>query len=131
MLDRRARKLEAPKAPWAPFPLVELAILVGMVLIVTGFLLGGDRAGGLLVAGFSLVTLAGLELAIREHLAGYRSHSILLAGAIAIVLIVPLFFFTKLPYEVLLILGVVFFAAAFQGLRAIFMRRSGGLGFRA
>ncbi|MCW3011097.1 MAG: hypothetical protein JWO90_1501 [Solirubrobacterales bacterium] len=129
--DRRARKLEAPKAPWAPFPLVELAVLVGMVLILVGFLLGGDQAGRLLVIGFSLVSLAGLELSVREHLAGYRSHSTLLAGATAILLVVPLFFLTSLPSEVLLILGAAFFAAAFQGLRSVFTRRSGGLGFRA
>ena len=129
--DRRARKLSAPPAPWAPFPLVELAILAGMVLIVTGFVLGGDRAGSLLVAGFALVSIAALELSVREHRAGYRSHSTLLAGAAAVVLIIPIFFLTAVPYEVLLILGVVFFAAAFQGLRAVFARRSGGLGFRA
>ena len=129
--DRRSRKLEAPKAPWAPFPLSELAILVGMVLIVVGFVLGGDRAGGLLVAGFALVSLAALEVTIREHLAGYRSHSTLLAGALAIVLVVPFFFLTSVPYEALLVLGVVAFAAAFQGMRMLFARRSGGLGFRA
>ncbi len=128
--DHRSRKQEAPKAPWAPFPLGELAILAGMVLILVGFFLGGDRAGRLLVIGFSLVSLAGLELAIREHLAGFRSHSTLLGGAAAIVLVIPLFFLTSVPYEVLLILGVVFFAVFFQGLRTIFARRT-GLGFRA
>ena len=102
-----------------------------MVLIVTGFVLGGDQAGSLLVAGFALVSIAALELSVREHRAGYRSHSTLLAGAVAVVLVIPIFFLTAVPYEVLLILGVVFFAAAFQGLRAVFARRSGGLGFRA
>jgi len=38
---------------------------------------------------------------------------------------------TELPYEVLLVLGAAFFAAAFQGLRALFARRAQGLGFRA
>lgn len=128
--DRRARKLEAPKPPWAPVPLGELMILAGMVLILGGFVFGGDRAGRLLVIGFSLVTVAGLELAIREHASGYRSHSTLLAGAIAIVLDIPLFFLTSVPYEVLLILGVVVFAVAFQALRTTFARRS-GVGFRA
>lgn len=129
--DRRARKLEAPRAPWAPVPLTELAILAGMICILLGFFLGGDRAGLLLVVGFSLVSVAALELAVREHLAGYRSHSTLLAGAAAILLVVPFFFLTSLPYEVLLICGAAAFAAAFQGGRAIFARRTGGLGFRA
>lgn len=129
--DRRSRKLEAPRALWAPLPLGELTILAGMVLIVAGFLVGGDRAGLLLAIGFTLVSVAGLELAVREHVAGYRSHSTLLAGAGAIALIAPLYFLTPVPYEVLLILGVVFFAALFQGLRAVFARKTGGLGFRA
>lgn len=131
LVDRRARKQAAPKALWAPVPLGELAILVGMVLLVLGFFLGGDRAGRLLLIGFALVSVAGLELALREHLAGYRSHSSLLAGATAIVLVIPIYFLTSFPSEVLLILGVVFFGVAFQGLRTVFARRTGGLGFRA
>jgi hypothetical protein len=130
-LDRRARRDEAPKAPWAPFPLVELCVLVGMVLILVGFVAGGSQTGRLLVAGFALVSLAGVELAVREHLAGFRSHSALLAGCVAVVLVMPLFLLTGIPQEVLLVLGVVFFAAAFQGLRTVFTRRTGGLGFRA
>jgi len=129
--DRRARKQAAPRAPWAPFPLVELAVLAGMILILLGFFAGGDRAGRLLVVGFSLVSVAALELSIREHLAGYRSHSTLLAGAAAIVLVVPFFFLTRAPYEVLLVLGAGFFAAGFQGLRTLFTRKTGGVGFRA
>ncbi len=130
--ERRSRKLEAPKAPWAPFPLGELAILAGIVLILVGFASGRDRAGRLLVVGFSLVLAAGLELALREHVVGYRSHLTLLGGATAILLVAPLFLLTELPYEVLLVLGAAFFAAAFQGLRALFARRAQGLvGFRA
>src|SRR3954447_22582147 len=72
---RRARMDEAPKAPWSPFPLVELCILLGLILVVWGFAGGGDRKGALLGCGFALVSLAGLELAIREHFAGFRSHS--------------------------------------------------------
>ncbi len=131
LADRRSRKQEAPKAPWAPFPLGELATLVGLVLILVGFSASGDRAGRLLVIGVALVSLAGLELTAREHVSGYRSHSTLLGGAAAIVLVVPFFFLTRVPYEVLLILGVVFFAASFQALRTLFARKTGGLGFRA
>src|SRR4051794_16914105 len=64
-LDRRARMEEAPKAPWAPFPLVELCILLGIVAIVLGFADVGGKRGWLLIGGFTLVTLAALELAIR------------------------------------------------------------------
>jgi len=129
--DRRSRTQVAPRAPWAPLPLGELATLAGIVLIAVGFFQGGDRAGRLLVIGFALVSVAGLELAVREHVAGYRSHSTLLGGAGAIVLVIPLFLLTRAPYEVLLVLGVVLFAAFFHGLRTLFVRRTGGLGFRA
>jgi hypothetical protein len=129
--DRRARMDEAPKAPWSPFPLVELCILVAIVMIVAGFVAGGDRRGLLLGCGFALVSLASIELALREHFAGYRSHSSLLAGCCAIGSVAPLFFLTDLPYEVLLVVAAGVFAGAFWGLRRAFVRRTGGLGFRA
>lgn len=128
---RKARPQDAPKAPWSPFPLVELTILLGIVLIVLGLVGVGGRRGLFLVCGFALVTVAALELSLREHLAGYRSHSTLLAGAAAIAVDVPLFFLTRLPQEALLGVGVVVFGAAFAGLRAVFRRRTGGIGFRA
>jgi len=57
--------------------------------------------------------------------------STLLGGATAILFVVPLSLLTSVPYEVLLVLGAAFFAAAFQGLRTLFARRAQGLGFRA
>jgi hypothetical protein len=128
---RRARLEDAPKAPWSPFPLVELCILGGIVLVVWGVVGGSDRRGVLLGCGFALISVASLELALREHFAGYRSHSTLLAGAAAIVTDGPLFFLTSLPQEALLGVGVVVFAAAFAALRAAFRRRTGGMAFRA
>src|SRR4051812_26830668 len=71
----RAPMAEAPKAPWSPFPLVELCVLVALGLLVWGVLSDGSRRGALLACGIALASLAGLELAIREHFAGFRSHS--------------------------------------------------------
>jgi hypothetical protein len=130
-VDRRARLSQAPPAPWSPFPLVELCILAGLILIVVGFFAGGDRRGLLLVVGFALVSISAVELSIREHFAGFRSHTTLLAAMIAIVPVVPLYVATSLPQVVLLIIGVVLFLVAFGLLRATFARRTGGLGFRA
>jgi hypothetical protein len=128
---RRARLDEAPKAPWAPFPLVELCILISFALIIAGFVTNGPKRQVLLGCGFALVTLSALELSIREHFSGYRSHSSLLAGVAAILANVPLFFWTKFPQEVLLVVAVIVFGIAFWLLRGAFQRRSGGLGFRA
>jgi hypothetical protein len=130
-VDRRSRTSEAPPAPWSPFPLVELCILAGLVCIVVGFFAGGDRRGLLLVLGFALVSLSAIELSIREHFAGFRSHTTLLAAVIGLVPVVPLYIATSLPQIVLLITGVVVFFVAFGVLRAAFARRAGGLGFRA
>jgi hypothetical protein len=122
---------EAPKAPWSPFPLVELCILLGIVLIVLAVAGGPSKRTVLLACGFALVSLSGLELSLREHFAGFRSHSSLLAGAAAVAVDVPLYFLTKLPQEALLGVAVVVFALAFQLLRTAFRHRAGGLGFRA
>ena len=127
---RRARVDEAPKAPWSPFPLVELSILFGLILVVLGFAGVGGRRGVFLSCGFALVSLAALELAIREHFAGYRSHSTLLAGAAAVA-VDAILFWTKLPQEVLLAVGIVVFAAVFASLRQVFKRKTGGMAFRA
>lgn len=130
-LDRRARLDEAPKAPWSPFPLVELTVLIGIVLIVLGFVShSSHRRATLIVLGLALATLSGLELSIREHFAGYRSHSTLLAGACALVVAIPLFFF-GVPRDAVLVAAAGVFGLAFYLLRNAFARRTGGLGFRA
>jgi hypothetical protein len=129
--SRRARMEEAPKAPWSPFPLVELTILGGIVLLILGLTgVASDRIA-FIVCGLALVTVASLELSLREHFAGYRSHSSLLSGAAVVLVIAPLALFTGLPKLVLIIVGVLVFGACFHLLRAAFLRRTGGLGFRA
>ena len=122
---------QAPAAPWSPFPLTELVVLLAMALIVGGVLTDGGRRGALMGCGFALVSLAGLELALREHFAGYRSHSTLLGAACAIAVDAPLFLWTDLPQVVLLVIGVGIFVLVLTRLRRAFRARSGGLGFRA
>ena len=82
------------------------------------------------VCDFALVAVASLELSLREHFAGYRSHSTLLAAVAAIGAAVPIYFLTDWPYEAIGAIGLVVFGAAFAGLRAAFRRRTGGIGFR-
>lgn len=130
-LDRRARLAEAPPAPWSPFPLIEICILVGIIMIIIGFVDNSSRRGALLGFGFALVSLSAIELSIREHFAGFRSHTTILSAVCALVVCVPLFLFTKLPQEVLLVVAAVVFGVAVAVLRSAFARRAGGLGFRA
>lgn len=125
-----ARREDAPKAPWHPFPLVELAVFAGLVLLVSGFLIGGDARPVLIFGGLALVSVASLELAIREHFAGYRSHSALLAAVAGFGVAIPLWW-TPLPQEGLVVVFVLVAAAAFRSLRSAFAQRAGGLTWRA
>ena len=125
----RTRREEAPPAPWGRFPLVELCGLLALVLGVMGFVEGGRRGFVLLGCAMVLGSLAGLELSIREHFAGYRSHSSVLAGAVAVASGAALWF-AHVPQVAILPIAVAIFAAAFFAFREVFRRRSGGYGFR-
>jgi uncharacterized membrane protein HdeD (DUF308 family) len=109
-------------------PLTEFAILVGIVLLAVGFF-SEDRPAALL-AGFALVALASGELAAREHVAGYRSHTTLLSGLLAVALAVVLVV-AGVPQVVVLPIALAVGIGAVLQLRAVFKRASGGLGFRA
>jgi hypothetical protein len=121
--------VERPPAPWGKFPLVELCVLVALVIGVAGFIVGGRRGGIMLGAAGALGSLAGLELSIREHFAGFRSHSTVLAGAAGVAAMAVLFF-SRAPYGLMLAVGAIVFGGAFYALRELFKRRSGGWGFR-
>src|SRR5215217_3266139 len=122
---------ERPKPPWHPVPLVELSVLVGLVLIVVGFVSGidGDRGRVALLCGLALASLGGLDTALREHFAGFRSHSTVLAGLPAVLLAGALFF-ARAPWAAVAGVAVAGFVAAFWAMRAAFRRRSGGASFR-
>lgn len=77
---------ERPQAPWHPLPLSELLILVGVVGVVVAWLRGIQSEAALLGASIGAVAIGTVEVALREHLSGYRSHTILLAVIPAIVL---------------------------------------------
>ncbi len=129
-VSRRARMEDAPKAPWAPFPLTELVILLALVLLTLGFFSSGDRRGVLIGVGLVLASLAGGELAMREHFTGFRSHTTLLAG-LAGFLVGALAVALGAPKVAVLVIAIAVAAVCFPLLRRAFMRRSGGLGFRA
>jgi hypothetical protein len=79
--QRRPSRLEVrdgvarPDAIWAPFPLTEIGMAVGLVLFVLGF---ASSAPALFAAGVGVLVVVVAELCLREHLSGFRSHSILL-----------------------------------------------------
>ncbi len=126
---------EAPKPPWHPFPLTELVNLIGIVLAIVGIVWGsGDRQVALVGGGFALIALSSAELALREHLAGYRSHTLILSGipsvAVAGICWVLWHEWALIPKQVAPIALLAVFGFAFWQLRELFKRRSGGIGFR-
>ena len=127
---RRASIDERPPAPWDPFPLVELAILVGMILIVVGFVAGGEGRPILIFGGLGIITLASLELTVREHFNGYRSHTLLLAGVVALLVAVPLWF-SPIPQEAILLIAIATGVGAGALLRRVFASKTGGLTWRS
>lgn len=118
---------ERPPAPWGDAPLAELVILAGIVSLAIGIVGGHPTAIGI---GVALAGLGGLEVAIREHFAGYRSHTTLLAGA-AFVLVTGLVLYAAGQIlAVALAIGAVAFAIVFYLARRAFQRASGGLSYR-
>ncbi len=130
--NRRPKLDERPPPLWAPFPLTELLVLAGIVLMTWGFLEGGGQAANAkLAAGLAVASLAGLELAVREHVTGFRSHTTLLSGVIAIAAILVLNLAAGVSVlGPLLIAALLAFVGSFLALRRLFRSRSGGVAFR-
>jgi hypothetical protein len=120
---RGIERIEArPKAPWHPVPLVELCVLIGIVCIAVGFFSRDSALGRTVLAlGFVLGALGGLDTSAREHWAGYRSHTLVLAGFPAVAAAV-LSALAGVPNFLvpLVLLGI--FLAAFTGLRRVWER---------
>jgi hypothetical protein len=123
---------ERPQAPWHPWPLSEMLILIGAVGTVVGMARlghGGISNGGpVLFAGLAAVVLGTLEITWREHNAGYRSHTLILALLPVVVfhsvLALVLAAFTTVPrlFNVgLLFVDAAIFALLFKVLRARFL----------
>jgi hypothetical protein len=118
---------ERPPAPWGSFPLAELVILAGIICLIVGIVGGQPKTLGV---GVALAGLGGMEVAIREHLAGYRSHTTLLAGTVFVFTVGGIYYLADQILAVALGVGAVTFLVAFWLARRAFQRASGGLSFR-
>jgi uncharacterized integral membrane protein len=118
---------ERPPAPWGKFPLAELTVLAGIVALIVGVATQNPTAIGV---GVVLGALGGLEVSVREHFAGYRSHTTLLAGAVFVLTVGTLFYVAGLILAICLGVGAAAFVASFLGLRRTFRKASGGLSFK-
>jgi len=123
---RRSRRGDAPKPPWGRFPLIELCALSGIVLGVWGLF---AHNGVLLTGAAFLGSVAGLEVALREHLGGFRSHTLVLTGTVTVATL-ALLLLAGVTRGTVFIVGPVMLLVGFIGFRQLFKRRSGGAGMR-
>jgi hypothetical protein len=121
---------DRPAAPWGSFPLTEIVILVGVVLLVIGFFITPPQGFVMIAVGLGLASLAGLELSIREHFAAYRSHTLILASANGVPVFGGLFIATKLNPAICVAAGMLAFGGAAYLFASAFRRRSGGALYR-
>jgi hypothetical protein len=119
-----------PPAPWGSFPLSELVVLVALVLLLAGFFVEPPRGAVMIGAGLVLGSLAGLELSVREHFTGYRSHTLLIAGAAGMATLAGTFALTEIHPGLCLAAAVSVFGLSAWLLAGAFRRRSGGALFR-
>ncbi|MBV9309560.1 MAG: hypothetical protein JOZ73_01940 [Solirubrobacterales bacterium] len=78
---------ERPPSPFGGVPVSEIAIFVGAVGLVVGLIASIAAA---LIVGTVVCTAGVLEITVREHFSGFRSHSTLLAAIPAVGLEVAL-----------------------------------------
>jgi hypothetical protein len=130
--SRQADPDGPPPAPWGSFPLVEIAVLVGIVILAVGFFSSGANQAVLIGVGLVMCSVAGLELAIREHFAGYRSHTLVLAAVPAVAVLAVLFYVApaSLPPLGRVAVGAAVFGVCAWAFTLAFRNRSGGYSFR-
>jgi hypothetical protein len=103
-------------------------VLAGIIALVAGVVGKSPTTIGI---GVVLAALGGLEVSAREHFAGYRSHTTLLAGTAFVIVTGGLFYLAGLVLAICLAAGAASFAASFYLLRRAFQKASGGLSFKA
>src|SRR3954452_24708330 len=127
---RRRAGGDPPSALWGEFPLSEIVVFIGILLLVAGFFIPPPQGFVMIAVGLVLGSLAGLELTIREHFAGYRSHTLLLAAAVGVPVFGLLFVATPVPALACLAIGAAAFGGSVWLFTQAFRRRSGGALFR-
>jgi hypothetical protein len=95
---------ERPPSPFGGLPISEFAIFAGAVGLIIGLI---QQGGAALIAWVAVCTLGVLEITAREHLSGYRSHTILLSALPAVIAEVAFVALVGEPNPRILLLAVV------------------------
>ena len=104
---------ERPRSPFGGLPVAEIAIFIGVVVLVIGVI---DHATVALIGGVVICLFGVVEVTTREHFSGYRSHTVLLAAipAVAAEFVIALTVGTPAVRALLLVpVGVVFAICAY------------------
>ncbi|HEX3688362.1 MAG TPA: hypothetical protein VHV28_01655 [Solirubrobacteraceae bacterium] len=113
------REGERPPGPFGGLPVSELAILIGLIAAVIGFV---EHGGPALIVGLVVCALGVIEITGREHFTGYRSHASLLAAIPSVAIEVAIVLAFRPSQRALLILVVIpIFGGLFWWLRKRFL----------
>lgn len=124
----RAGRDQGPPPPvWGDFPLSQLVVLGGLILLAIGVFTSNPTR---VLIGLGLGSLGGLELAVREHFSGYRSHTTLLAGIGFAIMIGITGYWLRWAVWLCLLAAVAVFAIAAWLFRRRFIKASGGHAFK-
>jgi hypothetical protein len=109
---------ERPAGPFGGLPVSEILIFAGLIGLIVGLIQGGPA----LIVGIVVIAAGVLEVTVREHFSGFRSHATFLSAIPAVAVEIALVVIFGEPRQrALLVLPVVpVFAIAFWLLRKRF-----------
>lgn len=121
---RFAHRGERPRGLFGPLPVSEGLIVLGLVLVAVGLSRGQSDGQDPMLGGLGLAAVGVVELTLREHLAGYRSHALLLAflPVVALQLAASVVGLPSWARVLVLAVDLVVFLLVFRLLRATFLR---------
>jgi CHASE2 domain-containing sensor protein len=94
------------------------------VLLVLGLLSSDSPRGrAMIVAGLALGSLGGLDTAAREHFAGFKSHTLVLAG-VPTVVVAGVLYFLQAPWIAVVIAAAATLAVSCRLLWRAYERRT-------
>jgi hypothetical protein len=76
---------ERPRPPWHPLPLSEILIVAGTLGFLFGLQRGPANGKAAILLGIAAAAVGTIEFTLREHLGGFRSHTVLLSVLPAVV----------------------------------------------
>ncbi|WP_354700612.1 hypothetical protein DSM112329_00893 [Paraconexibacter sp. AEG42_29] len=79
---RAAAKPDRPAALWGKAPISEFAIAIGLIVFLIGLARGPGSPA--ISGGLIFISIAAIEFAGREHIRGYRSHTLFLSMMVVV-----------------------------------------------